>query len=261
MSGNHLSVGTTLIAAHGGFTDDFLGTRSDLKNPVIPVPNVYITTQIKSQFTAGIGLYARTVSKQWDPNTFSGRFLGYNTDVRSIYINDRGVRGQPRLKVGAESPTSRAVLTLRHARSVVPAVPPTLAAALPRAGAAARTTFGMLGVPTGTDFADANLHATGSGVRGQFGDLQDQRSPEHRRALLTRKTIKYSGTATFVLNRRICSCLPPSGRVQLCASRYAGRRVARPGVRRRRPLSNGAVSTSIIIPPPGSSDSRTRSRH
>src|SRR5947209_9740964 len=34
MSGNRLSVGTTLIAARGGFTDDFLGTRSDLKNQI-----------------------------------------------------------------------------------------------------------------------------------------------------------------------------------------------------------------------------------
>jgi len=43
LTGTHISAGVTLIDARGGFTDDFLGTRSDLKNPLIPVPNVYIT--------------------------------------------------------------------------------------------------------------------------------------------------------------------------------------------------------------------------
>src|SRR5438552_14921592 len=43
LSGNHFSGGVTLIGAQGGFTDDFLGSRSDLKNPLIPVPNVYFS--------------------------------------------------------------------------------------------------------------------------------------------------------------------------------------------------------------------------
>src|SRR3989441_2970007 len=43
LTGTHISAGVTLIGAQGGFTDDFLGTRSDLKNPLIPVPSVYIT--------------------------------------------------------------------------------------------------------------------------------------------------------------------------------------------------------------------------
>src|SRR3989454_10405648 len=38
LSGTHVSAGVTLIGAQGGFTDDFLGTRRDLKNPLIPVP-------------------------------------------------------------------------------------------------------------------------------------------------------------------------------------------------------------------------------
>src|SRR5437870_8504775 len=116
MSGNRLSVGTTLIAARGGFTDDFLGTRSDLKNPVIPVPNVYITHQINPKFTAGIGLYAPYgLETKWDPNTFSGRFLGYNTDVRSIYIQPTvGYEISPRLKVGVGVAYITSRLTLRQ---------------------------------------------------------------------------------------------------------------------------------------------------
>src|SRR3989454_4281713 len=34
--GNHLTVGTTLIAAHGSIDHDFLRTRCGVKNPVVP---------------------------------------------------------------------------------------------------------------------------------------------------------------------------------------------------------------------------------
>src|SRR5436309_11763733 len=57
MPGTQISAGVTLIGAQGGYTDDFLGTRSDLKNPLIPVPNVYATHQFSPKLTAGIGLY------------------------------------------------------------------------------------------------------------------------------------------------------------------------------------------------------------
>src|SRR2546426_10459514 len=43
LSGTHISAGITLIGAQGGFTDGFLGTRSDLKNPLVTVPTVYAT--------------------------------------------------------------------------------------------------------------------------------------------------------------------------------------------------------------------------
>ena len=160
VSGNHLSVGTTLIAAHGSFTDDFLGTSSDLKNPVIPVPNIYITHQINPKFTAGIGLYAPYgLETKWDPNNFSGRFLGYNTDVRSIYIQPTvGYEISPRLKVGVGVAYITSRLTLRQRADLSSqVVPPTLAGLFPAPGLPAGTTFGALGVPTGTDFADANL--------------------------------------------------------------------------------------------------------
>src|SRR6266699_1311364 len=173
MSGNRLSVGTTLIAARGGLADDFLGTRSDLKNPVIPVPNVYITHQINPKFTAGIGLYAPYgLETKWDPNTFSGRFLGYNTDVRSIYIQPTiGYQVSPKLKfgIGIAYITSRLKLRQRADLSTVP-IPATLAALYPTPPPAG-TTFEMLGVPTGTDFADALLEANGSGFAVNFGAI------------------------------------------------------------------------------------------
>src|SRR5205807_1932019 len=181
MSGNRLSVGTTLIAAHGSFTDDFLGTSSDLKNPVIPVPNIYITHQINPKFTAGIGLYAPYgLETKWDPNNFSGRFLGYNTDVRSIYLQ----------------PTVWSEIS-------------------PRLKLSDRLSIG-----------------------GHW---------------ITRKTIKYNGTAKFVPEAThlfvpatigTCpTCVPAGTPVDALLAAEFGT---------NGPLSNGSVSTSIVMPPQGS---------
>src|SRR5919108_2249230 len=52
---NRFSIGATLIGAQGSFTDDILGHRTDLDNPIIPVPSVYITHSFTPALTAGFG--------------------------------------------------------------------------------------------------------------------------------------------------------------------------------------------------------------
>src|SRR5258707_10162170 len=56
LTGTHISAGLTLIGAQGSFTHDFLGSKSDLKNPLIPVPNLYITRALSPKVTAGIAV-------------------------------------------------------------------------------------------------------------------------------------------------------------------------------------------------------------
>jgi len=258
LSGTHVSAGVTLIGAQGGFTDDFLGTRRDLKNPLIPVPNVYITHAVSPKLTAGIGLYVPYgLETKWDASNFSGRFLGYNTRVQSIYIQPTlGYQITPKLKfgIGVAYITSKLKLRQRADLSTQP-VPDALRIA---AGLPAGTTFGMLGVATGTDFADAALDATGSGFAVNFGGIwqvTDRLSIGGH--WLTRKTIKYDGDATFsqvptglFLPTAIgaCpgtppACLPAGTPVDgLLGSQFAS----------GAPLANGAVSTSIIMPPQGS---------
>src|SRR3989442_5212180 len=167
MSGNRLSVGTTLIAARGGFTDDFLGTGSDLKNPLIPVPNVYITHAVSPKVTAGIGLYAPYgLETKWDSANFSGRFLGYNTNVRSIYIQPTiGYQVSPNLKLGIGVAYITSHLKLRQRADLSTQLVPD-ALRIP-AGLPVGTTFAMLGVATVTDFADATVDPSGSGLAGQ----------------------------------------------------------------------------------------------
>src|SRR5882762_5024844 len=86
LSGTHFSAGVTLIGAQGNFTDDFLAQKTDLNNPVIPVPSGYFAHALSPKLTVGIGVFAPYgLETKW-PTDFEGRFVGYNTDIRSIYI-------------------------------------------------------------------------------------------------------------------------------------------------------------------------------
>ena len=245
LPGSHLSVGVTAIAASGGFTDDILAHRSDLQNPVIPVPNVYATHAFSPKLTAGIGLYAPYgLETKWDSTTFDGRFLGYNTDVRSIYIQPTiGVQITPTLQLGIGVAYITSTLTLRQrtdfSQQVVPSalVPP-------------GTPFSALGVPSGTDFADAHLHATGTGYAFNFGGiwkLSDRVSIGGH--WLTRKKIDYDGTAEF---KQVPTglVLPPNNPLGLPAGTPVDAIVAAE-FGAGGPLANGKAKTSIEMPPQG----------
>lgn len=244
LTGNRFSVGVTAIAAQGGFTDDFLNRRTDLDNPVIPVPNVFFTRQINEKVTVGIGAYAPYgLETKWPTEGFDGRFLGYNTDVRSIYIQPTvGYQVSPKLKLGIGVAYITSTLTLRQradfSQQLVPAgVPP-------------GTRFAALGVPTGTDFADAKLHATGSGFAVNFGAIlkvTDRLSIGGH--WLTRKQIHYDGDVTFepiptnlTLANNNPLGLPGGTSVDL---------VVAPQFLPGGALADGPVSTSLNMPPQG----------
>src|SRR2546422_783292 len=250
LTGTHISAGVTLIGAQGGFTDDFLGTRSDLKNPLIPVPNIYITHAVSPKVTAGIGLYAPYgLETKWDSANFSGRFLGYNTNVRSIYIQPTiGYQVTPSLKLGIGVAYITSHLKLRQRADLSTQLVPD-ALRIP-AGLPVGTAFAMLGVATGTDFADATLDASGSGFAVNFGaiwQVTDRLSIGGH--WLTRKQIKYDGAAKFVQ--------VPTGLVLPVAvgPLPAGTPVdvlLQPQVGGGGPLSNGALSAARTMPPQGS---------
>ena len=249
LSGTRGSAGVTLIQAQGGFTDDFLASKSDLKNPLIPVPNLYITRALSPKVTAGIGVYAPYgLETKWDANTFSGRFLGYNTRIQSVYIQPTlGFQVTPKLKVGAGVAYITSKLKLRQRADLSTQLVPD-ALRIP-AGLPAGTTFGMLGVATGTDFADAVLDADGTGFAVNFGaiwQVTDKLSVGGH--WLTRKTIDYDGTAAFTqvptgLQLPVAvGPLPAGTQVDgLLQGNFAS----------GGPLASGAVSTSIIMPPQG----------
>jgi len=242
LAGSHFSLGVTLIGAQGGFTDDFLAQKTPLDNPIIPVPNAYITHAFSPKFTAGIGVYAPYgLETKWPTTGFEGRFVGYNTDLRSIYIQPTvAYQVHPRLKVGVGFAyiTSRVKLRQRAdlSQQGVPAQP---------------FTFASLGIPNQTDFADAALEATGTGFAINFGGIlkvNDKLSIGGH--WLTRKTIDYSGDVTFT---QIPTGLTLAGGNPL--SLPAGTPVdalVGPEFGPGGPLASGPAKTSIIMPPQGS---------
>jgi long-chain fatty acid transport protein len=246
LSGTHFSAGVTLIGAQGNFTDDFLAEETNLKNPVIPVPNGYLTHALSPKLTVGIGAFAPYgLETKW-PRDFEGRFVGYNTDIRSIYIQPTiGYQVHPRLKLGLGVAyiTSRLELHQRADFSTQ-RVP----------GQA--FTFASLGIPTGTDFADATLHATGTGFAVNFGAIlkvTDKLSIGGH--WLTRKTITYDGTAAF---KRILTnlILPPNNPLNPVLGFPATFALpvdllTAPQFLPDSALDGGAVSTSITMPPQG----------
>ncbi len=240
LSGTRFSAGVTLIGAQGNFTDDYLAHQTDLKNPVIPVPNAYLTHAFSPKLTAGIGVFAPYgLQTKWPTDGFEGRFVGYNTDIRSIYIQPTiGYQVHPRLKVGIGVAyiTSRLKLHQRADLSTRPAAP--------------GITFAMLGLPTGTDFADASLSATGTGFAINFGGIlkiTDRFSIGGH--WITRKTIAYDGDAAFtqVPTGLFLAAGNPLGAPAgtpvdaLVLSQFAAGQA----------LSNGPVHTSITMPPQG----------
>jgi long-chain fatty acid transport protein len=250
LPGTRISAGLTLIGAQGGYTDDILGTRSDLKNSLIPVPNIYATHQFSPKLTAGIGLYAPYgLQTKWDPNTSQGRFIGYFTDVRSIYIQPTiGYQISPNLKFGIGVAYIHSTLKLKQRADLSTQVlPGSLDSA---AGLPLGTTFGQLGAPVGTDFADASLEASGNGIAVNFGaiwQVSDKLSIGGH--WLTRKEIKYKGNATF---RPVATGLVLPVAVGPLPAGTPVDAVLGPEFGPGGPLSNGAVSTSINMPPQGS---------
>ncbi|HEX9107371.1 MAG TPA: outer membrane protein transport protein, partial [Longimicrobiales bacterium] len=97
------------------------------------------------------------------PVDFPGRFGGYDNTVKAIYIQPTAAYQliPKRLSVGAGLDVAMGTvdLNLREDLATVP---------VPGAGGA---TFNNFGIPFGTDFANANLHGTGTAVSGHFGAL------------------------------------------------------------------------------------------
>src|SRR2546426_8450854 len=152
LSGTHLAAGLTLIRANGGFTDDILQQRTDLDDPLIPVPSGFVTHAITPQVTVGVGLYVPYgLETKWPTAGFEGRFLGYNTKIRSIYVQPTVAHQvDPRLKIGLGVAYVHRSGQLNQ-RGHLPE----------ELGTGQPVTLAPPGIATGTDFADSHLTANG----------------------------------------------------------------------------------------------------
>lgn len=158
-----IAAGGTGIFVGGDFTNDVTGLRTSLNDDLHLVPHGYLVRPISQRLVAGIGVFVPYgLATDW-PSDFEGRFLGYHSKVQAVYVQPTlAFRVSPRIRVGAGFDLAFVSVRLDQRLDLSEQ-------ATPSPG----VTFGMLGVPAGTDFADVNLTGNGTGVGGHFGVQAD----------------------------------------------------------------------------------------
>jgi len=183
-----ISAGVTVISAFGGFVDDLTETNNDLQNNPIPVPHGYIQYR-KDKMAAGVGVFVPYgLGTTWD-TTFAGAFAGYDNNLQNIYVQPTvAYKPHPMVSLGAGLDIVIGSVTLNQlvdlSENEVPGLP--------------LTTFGMLGVPAGTPFANGALEGSGTGFGGHFG-IQVQAHERVRLGVNYMMKVKmdYEGTVDF----------------------------------------------------------------
>ena len=204
LSGTRIMAGATLITASGAFTDDATGQAWDLDNPPIPVPHLYVTHAFSPKFTAGVGVFVPYgLETRWPSDAaydsvtgttrptsqlFPGRFLGWNSKLQSIYVQPTvAYQVHPRLQLGIGVSYIHSKVDLKQRVDLSEQDVP-----------GQTFTFALLGIPTGSDFAEAHLDASGSSVSANIGAILQVTSKLWFGArYLTEAKVDYDGTADF----------------------------------------------------------------
>jgi long-chain fatty acid transport protein len=142
-----ISVGGTFIAPSGGFIQDATGLSSDLKEKVLPVPAVYLSHGVTDRITAGLGVFAPYgLTIDWPKNAL-GRFSAFRSHIRNIYVQPTvAARLGQYVKVGAGFDVNFMHLELEQRIDLSE-----------QATTTPGVTFANLGIPHGTDFAEAKI--------------------------------------------------------------------------------------------------------
>ena len=193
--GVDISAGGLLLATYGEFTRDFTREETELDNDLIPVPHLYAAWGATDRLGLGLGVYVPYgLETKWPTEGFEGRFSGYDNSLQSIYVQPTvayqltdavSVGGGPTFVIGSVELNQRLDLSAQPVPEQF-GLPP-------------GTTFGQLGVPFHTDFADAGLEASGAtGIGGNFGihvEASDRVSFGAR--YTTSVELEYEGDASF----------------------------------------------------------------
>ncbi len=182
------SLGGTLIMPNTKWANDNTQIQAEFLDKVYPVPNVYFVAPVAQRYALGFGLYVPYgLTTEWDPDTFEGRFLGYKTSLKAIYLQPTAAAQFGKLKIGAGLDITSLSVDLQRKVD------------LSAQFAAPGVTFGMLGVPFGTDFADAKVTGSAWGVGYNLGATYDL-TPQVAlgvRYLARQKITVDGGTAEF----------------------------------------------------------------
>lgn len=186
---NQLVVGGTLIRPSFTFLDSASGRNFGGPTNNIPVPHLFVSRQMGNGWAVGFGVFAPYgLISEWDTDGFAGRFSGYRSKLETIYFQPTIARRVNNwLSVGAGFDYIRASVDLKQRldlssqNTTTPGI-----------------TFGNLGIPLGTDFADAHLSGKSYSTAAHFGILI---RPIRRVAIgvryLMRSTADIQGDAEF----------------------------------------------------------------
>lgn len=238
LSGTHFSVGLTTITPSGGFTDDVFQQKTSMSSQTFLVPNVFITHRLSDKLGVGFGFFVPYgLGTKW-PTSFSGRFAGYDTQIKTYYFQPTvAYQVTPRLNVGLGVAYIHSTVALHQHLDLSQFGGPPLPAGV---------TLGQLGIPTNTDFANADLSATGNGVAFNGGvtfKVNDKLSLGGH--FLTKKTMHYSGAAAFqqILTGLV---LPPGN--ALTGTALPLDIFLNPQFQTGGPLAGGAATTDLTLP-------------
>ncbi len=146
-----VTAGGALIHPTGQFTDTsggaLNGTVSTLNKKWYPVPNIYASMPFGKHFAFGVGVFAPYgLETDW-PTTSQGRYLGYKSLVQGVYVQPTlAIKFNDRVSVGVGVDITYLKVELRQRVDL--SVQPITGTPY---------TFGQVGVPAGTDFADVQL--------------------------------------------------------------------------------------------------------
>jgi len=248
LSGTHFSAGFTTISPSGGFTDDVFLQHTDMSSQTFVVPNFFLTHRLNEKIGLGLGFYVPYgLGTQW-PLSFPGRFAGYDTEVKTYYIQPTmSYQITPRLSFGLGVAYVHASVALHQrldlSQQLIPGSLDTLA------GLPLGTSFGQVGVPSNTDFADANLSATGTGIAfngGVIFKVNDHLTLGGH--FLTRKTIHFSGNAAFTpVKTGLTLYAPPSIPIPVNLDNALAAEFGTGA-----PLSPTSATTDVTLPDQGS---------
>jgi long-chain fatty acid transport protein len=186
--GSVVSGGVAGVTTSGRFTYDLTGNRVERGAKTSPVPFGFASVRVGRKLAFGVGGFAPYGLRIEWPIGFEGRYVSYNTDLKNIYIQPTvAYRFGDRLAVGAGVDIVRGSIEINQRADLsTVGVPNTT------------ITFGTLGIPSGTDFANAHLHGTGNGVTFNAGAVI---KVTHRADLglryMHKVKIDYNGDAVF----------------------------------------------------------------
>lgn len=140
------SGGATLITPTGDFTNSTTGETTDLMSETTPVPSVFMGYGLSDKVSVGFGVFAPYgLAIDW-PLSFDGRFLGYHSSIKGIYLQPTAAfKVNKWLQLGAGFDITRTSVELSQRVD------------LANQEAAPGVTFANLGIAYGTDFADVQL--------------------------------------------------------------------------------------------------------